>query len=400
MTTNKPLKICVLGYPGSPHIQNRTRALAELGHDVHLVHQHKADIPGVTSSIVAPRIPLPKMGMSIIPEYIAAIRRFNPDVIHVHYASGLHAWCTLLIDDIPVAVSLMGKDILFEEQGNPTSYSRRLTLDVIRRASLVTSKTEYMVRAAVGYAPDLEDRIDIIRWGVDTDRFQPLDTTRTRAELGIDDNDFIILCPRALAPIYNINTVVDAFALCLEHKPHAKLILFGAMQEPEYRAMIENKIDALAIRKKIVLLDNIPHPEMPAYLSVADVAISIPSSDGMPQTLFELMACGIPTIHSDLSQYREVADETCVIYSPIDAAEVSKAMVRLADDPTLRQSLGQAGMERARNVASFRNEVRRFDALLHERTAEKRRLEPYGAGRFWRRVVMHYLEGIAAGREI
>jgi glycosyltransferase involved in cell wall biosynthesis len=53
----------------------------------------------------------------------------------------------------------------------------------------------------------------------------------------------------------------------------------------------------------------IPHEEMPAYYSLAEVAVSVPRSDGLPQSLFEALACGTPSVLGRLAAYEEVVTD-------------------------------------------------------------------------------------------
>jgi glycosyltransferase involved in cell wall biosynthesis len=46
--------------------------------------------------------------------------------------------------------------------------------------------------------------------------------------------------------------------------------------------------------------------ELPLFYNLADVIVSVPSTDGMPVTIFEAMACRKPLIVGDLPSYNEV----------------------------------------------------------------------------------------------
>ena len=64
------------------------------------------------------------------------------DVLHVHFAHNPGAWVAPLIADIPIIVSTMGGDVLFDEQPGSTFGSRLLTRRLFRCADVITVKNK------------------------------------------------------------------------------------------------------------------------------------------------------------------------------------------------------------------------------------------------------------------
>jgi glycosyltransferase involved in cell wall biosynthesis len=106
---------------------------------------------------------------------------------------------------------------------------------------------------------------------------------------------------------------------------------------------------------------------MPALYSLAEVAASVPSSDGLPQSLFEAMACGTPVVLGRLSAYTEVVrdGETAALVDLAPAA-VASAVVRLLRDGPGRARLAARALERVREVAFLPREVDRVDRLYRD----------------------------------
>jgi glycosyltransferase involved in cell wall biosynthesis len=73
-----------------------------------------------------------------------------------------------------------------------------------------------------------------------------------------------------------------------------------------YRQRLEEKAASLGIRDRILVLDEIGDDQMLALYRQASVVVSIPSSDGLPVSLLEAMACGTPIVASDLPGVREL----------------------------------------------------------------------------------------------
>lgn len=400
MQDNGSLRICVLGNAWSPHIQNRTRILAEMGHTVTLFSADTADIPGVVVRRISPSIKLPFCGWSILFSYRHAIQSLEPDAIHVHYASGFHAWVNLLLPQLPFIVSLMGRDILFEEQGNPTAASKRLTLDTLEQAASITSKSEYINDYLKGVAPGALEKTEIIRWGIDPEQFRPMDAHPLRQKLGIDVGTPVILCPRGFAPIYNIDTLLRAFANVRKQITNAMLVLFEFHQDGGYRKYMDSIIEELGLKNNIIILGDIAHADMPLYYNIADVVVSIPSSDGMPQSLFEALACQSALIISDLPHYREIVeDQKEVRMTPVSVEAVTDAILSLLEDAPARLRLGEAGRRMVLAKANFNEDAKRVETLLVRAGKSRGARKPYSRLRMAGLLFLHYAEAVLTGKE-
>jgi glycosyltransferase involved in cell wall biosynthesis len=80
--------------------------------------------------------------------------------------------------------------------------------------------------------------------------------------------------------------------------------------------------------------------------ATALVLVSLYEGFGLP--LVEAMSCGTPVITSNVASMPEVAGDAGLLVSPLDIGAISDALVRLATDLDLRQTLRSRGLERAR----------------------------------------------------
>jgi glycosyltransferase involved in cell wall biosynthesis len=93
--------------------------------------------------------------------------------------------------------------------------------------------------------------------------------------------------------------------------------------------------------------------DMPALLASADVVVLPSYREGLPKTLIEAAACGLPLVTTDVPGCRQVvADGIDGLLVPArDAAALAAALARLQDDPALAGRLGAAA--RAKALAQF-----------------------------------------------
>jgi glycosyltransferase involved in cell wall biosynthesis len=88
--------------------------------------------------------------------------------------------------------------------------------------------------------------------------------------------------------------------------------------------------------------------DMQNVLANAHVACLPSYREGLPKSLLEAAACGLPLIATDVPGCREIAvhEETGLLVPPRSATALAEAMTRLASDAALRRRLGAAGRQR------------------------------------------------------
>jgi glycosyltransferase involved in cell wall biosynthesis len=93
---------------------------------------------------------------------------------------------------------------------------------------------------------------------------------------------------------------------------------------------------------------------MAALFRSVDIVV-LPSyyREGLPKSLIEAAACGLPLVTCDTPGCREVVTDGVdgLLVSPRDAGALAAAIARLLDDPALRHRLGSAA--RAKTLAEF-----------------------------------------------
>jgi glycosyltransferase involved in cell wall biosynthesis len=99
--------------------------------------------------------------------------------------------------------------------------------------------------------------------------------------------------------------------------------------------------------------------DVPGLLSDADVFVLASRSEGLPLSVIEAMAAGLPVVASDVGGLRELVRdaETGVLVPPSDATALASALRPLLADRQLRRRLGVAGRARAKalfDLSGFR----------------------------------------------
>jgi glycosyltransferase involved in cell wall biosynthesis len=265
-------------------------------HDVQSFHQIDLTTPGVSR----------KLGRLISAIRLALhIRRFTPDIVHVHYLRGL-AWGMLLCRYHPYVATPWGSDVLDEQGAFRDRAGRILTTGVLNQADLVTAHSRYLgsrVKELLrGSTP-----IAHIGWGVDLALFRPgVDTVRLRQRWRIGRDQQVIFSPRLAQPFYRHEIVIEAFREVREKFPDAVLVITEQFAEQRYVQQLRRLVNELRLGPSVRFVGSISYEEMPQWLNLSKIVVMVPRSDGMPNTLLEAMACGAFPVLNRLPQYEGV----------------------------------------------------------------------------------------------
>ena len=372
----RPLTICAIGSSSSTHVVSRVKCFADRGHRVFLICDSRAGIEGVTELVPSGRPIRGLRSLSLLLSVPGLIRRCRPDVVHVHFAYSPLAWMAAVADRYPLVVSVMGGDVLFDEQGRPTPSGRRLTLRLLESADLITSKSDFLIRVLDRLGGFGAKAVKVV-WGVDLKHFRRVDAGGLRTALGLGREDRVILSPRILQRFYNVHLIVEAMPRVIAAIPKARLLITEYQADPAYRDEICRRVEALGLREHVRFVGSVPHDEMPQHYSLADVTVAVPPSDGLPQTLLEGMACGAPSILSRLPRYEEqVTHGESALFVDISPESIAGGVIRMLEDADLRERIASAGREIVAIHADFDRDADRMEAKYYELLSKPRRRRP------------------------
>ncbi len=294
------------------------------------------------------------------------LRSFRPDILHAHYVR-IYGWIAALSFFDPLVITVWGGDIL-EDQGAFADFlGRKLTPFALRRAALVTAHSTFLRDRVIQLGKE-EARVSMVGCpGVDRRLFKPgLDTAALREELGLG-NGQLVLCTRLMGNLYNTETILRAIPLILEKEPETRFLFSEFMSHPPYVERMKLLAEDLSVRDSIFFLERIPHDRMPLFLNLATAFVSIPDSDGMPQSLLEAMSCGTVPVISELPQYAGLvrAEENALFTPRKDPNALARAVTRLLSDSSLRERLSRACVNTSAECGDYETEMEKMEKLYY-----------------------------------
>ena len=145
----------------------------------------------------------------------------------------------------------------------------------LSRADLVTTVSAYMGAAAVRDGA-IADRVVEVQFGVDTGRYVPASVpAASLRRLGIDERPFVF-SPRAVKPIYNHETILEAFArLGIGYQ----LVMTSRNAEPAHLEWLLTEIERRGLGDRVRIVGDAAEDDMLALYQAAAVVVSAPLSD-------------------------------------------------------------------------------------------------------------------------
>jgi len=277
----------------------------------------------------------------------ALLRRERVDLLHAHQYT-------------PFFYALLGRwvcrrpPILFTEHGrHHPDYLRRKR--VLANRALIESRDRVVgVGAAVRRALiDNEgipaDRVGVIYNGIPLSRFADGrgERAEVRAELGLAPDELMVLQVARLDPLKDHATAITAMSHLRHSCPRAKLVLAG---EGPRRGLVEGLVNEHGLQDRVRLLGL--RKDVPRLMAAADVFLLSSISEGIPLTLIEAMAAGLPVVSTDVGGVAEVVlpGDTGLLAPAGDGAALAGHVLALAGRPDLRAEMGRRGTRRAHEV--------------------------------------------------
>lgn len=198
---------------------------------------------------------------------------------------------------VPVSIKARGADIHFWGHNQATAAQVR---GAGRAAAGLLAVSEALKADMVRIAMP-EERITVHYTGVDLDRFTVQDRAKAKSALGVSGP--LIVSVGALIPRKGQSLVIDALA----QLPDAHLVLIG---EGEDRSRLSQQAAAMGVTDRVNFTGNLPHEEIAAWLSAADVMALPSASEGLANAWVEALACGTPIVITNAGGAREVLTDT------------------------------------------------------------------------------------------
>lgn len=344
--------------------------LARRGHEVHFFSFSKP----VRLDLAQPRIffhevVVNEYSLFRYPDYTLPLavkmadvaRQTDLDIFHVHYAVP-HATAAYLAVQMlrrtcarapKIVTTLHGTDTTL--LGQDPSY-REAIEHALSESDAVTTVSESL-RAETLDTFALERAVEVV-----PNFFIPSDQVRkpaeVRAELGVNEEEFLVVHTSNMRPPKRIDLLLRTFAAMRSARPSRLLLLAGGPF-----TSYEPLLDELELRQTVIVKENVL--EVEEYLAAADAGLYTSETESFGLSILETLFHGKPVAAFRVGGIPEVIreNETGILEKFGDTAALARGLDRLADSPELTRTMGQAGQHDAKTRFSAAAIVPLYEAI-------------------------------------
>lgn len=177
--------------------------------------------------------------------------------------------------------------------------------------------------------------------GIDTTAYERDAKRREskRAELGLSENDVVLISMGDLIERKNYDTAIRAVAMA--NIPALQYFICGkGPEEEKLKALAES----LGVSEQIHFLGY--RSDIKELLSAGDIFLFTTKQEGLPRSMMEAMASGLPCVVSGIRGNTDLLEGTEGGYlcETTDTSAYAEALKLLANDKALREKMGRANL--------------------------------------------------------
>jgi glycosyltransferase involved in cell wall biosynthesis len=182
---------------------------------------------------------------------------------------------------------------------------------------------------------DVWPRLQIVRCGVDVDAFPLVDRTGRSGTVDV-------LCVGQLVARKGQHVLVDAIASLASRGVDVRATVAG---DGPSRAALESSVAARGLGDRVRFTGAVGQDEIARLLREADVFCLPSFAEGVPVSLMEAMATGLPVISTRIAGTPELIDDgrSGLLVAPGRADQLAAAVEQLVTSPPRRAAHGAAG---------------------------------------------------------
>lgn len=186
----------------------------------------------------------------------------------------------------------------------------------------------------------------------------PAERRAMRREL-IGTKEVMLVSVGRLIPDKGYPDLLAAFAAIRRTHPKVALVIAGAgaLKEP-----LQAQIDSLRLRGHAHLIGL--HDDVPRLLAAADAYVSSSHCEGLPLSLLEAMAAGLPVVATDVGDVRAVlVDGTGIVVPPYSPDALAESLRWVLENPERARTMGRTGQQHVRRSYGVDRWARRLVRL-------------------------------------
>jgi glycosyltransferase involved in cell wall biosynthesis len=301
----------------------------------------------------------------------AAIRRLKPDLIQGWMVHGnLAAQIAGTLFNIPVLWGIRHSQLVSGQE----KWLTEKTVALLKYLSKFPARIVYNSEAGkdwharFGYEAR---RAVVIPNGFDLSAFRAdaVSRAQTRKMLAASDNTVVVGMVARYHPVKGHATLLEAASgLVAKHK-NILFVLAGSGCD-QGNADLVASVNRLGLENHTCLLGE--RSDIPAVMNAFDIGVLSSSSEGFPNVVGELMACGVPCVVTNVGDSASLIGQTGLCVPAMNPSALAHALEKIISmDGYQRRRLGELARSRIANSLSLPSVARAYEALYSEVKLER-----------------------------
>lgn len=216
----------------------------------------------------------------------------------------------------------------------------------VRNSSHILTTTESSLGNISTRFPTVSGRITALYPGLDKE-FRPTESIERQSILRQYrlPNRFVLYIG-SNKPHKNLDTLLQAWERL---GPSDVALVLGGFWETD--SSRRRQILSKSRKTEIRILGAVPEKHLASLYGEAELFVFPSLMEGFGFPVLEAMACGCPTLCSNVISLREVAGTAAQFFNPVDVEELAEKIGFLLDKPELRQDLRERGFAQSRQFS-------------------------------------------------
>jgi glycosyltransferase involved in cell wall biosynthesis len=263
-----------------------------------------------------------------------------------------------------VARLVSGVPVIYTEHNIAASYRR--SVQMINRVTYSRNAAVIAVSDAVGasIASYRSNSRRVIPNGVHV--ADPIDTGGVRAELGLADDEYLVVHVGNVRPLKGHRNLVETAVRLLAMRRDVRLISIGGEKNAGDLDDIRKVATDHGIAEQMQFLGR--REDAMRFIAAADVYVNPADVEGLPVTILEALAVGRPVVATSVGGVPSIIrhEETGLLVPPGDPASLASGINRMLENHELRAELGRNGRDLVEAEYGLEAMVRATEAVYAE----------------------------------
>jgi glycosyltransferase involved in cell wall biosynthesis len=247
------------------------------------------------------------------------------------------------------------------------SFLRFFELNLLERSDKIIAVSTHTKRELLESYNVSASKVCVIYNGVDAGKFKPAnEKDRVKREMGFN-SDKVVLYVGRLYSRKGLLTLLRAAPIILQKFRKVKFVISGKSFHGE-EEKLKTLASRLGVEKNVLFYGYIPDEKLPKLYQAADIFVLPSIYEGMPFTLLEASASGLPVVATRVGGIPEVVSdgENGFLVSPLDIKGLAERILYLLENPSRAHEMGLLGRRIVEEKFSWQRVAERVMEVYNE----------------------------------